>query len=144
MSRRPSPALMTALLVLAWGCAFTATHWPAPSSGGGAMPFPHADKLVHAAIYALLAIAALATSAAWRISWSVKLGLAVWGALAALGALDEATQLLVPGRSADVLDWVADGLGALLGIGLYAAGRSWISSPRQHAPTETAAAQEIR
>lgn len=143
MSRRPSPVLMTALLVLAWGCAFTATHWPA-SSSEGVMPFPHADKLVHGAIYALLAVTALAAATAWRIPLSLKLGLAVGGTLAALGILDEATQLLVRGRSADVMDWVADSLGAFLGIGLYAAGRMWILAKQPHAATETAASQEIR
>ena len=143
MSRRPSPVLMTTPLVMAWGCAFTATHWPAPPSGGGAMPFPHADKLVHATIYALLAVTALAAVTAWQIPWSLKLGLAVGGTLTALGILDETTQLLVRGRSADVMDWVADSVGAFLGIGLYAAGRTWILPKQPHAATETAP-QEIR
>jgi VanZ family protein len=36
--------------------------------------------------------------------------------IAALGAIDEWHQLAVPGRSADVRDWLADVIGALLGI----------------------------
>ena len=38
--------------------------------------------------------------------------IAVWLLVAVIGALDETQQLFVPGRTADVLDWLADALGA--------------------------------
>jgi len=36
------------------------------------------------------------------------------------GALDEVHQLSVPGRSVDLLDWLADGIGTLAAVGAYA------------------------
>lgn len=74
--------------------------------------FTGADKMTHAVMYAGIALA-------WRhvfrtrnsaLTWSVLLGAVV------LGALDEWHQTTVPGRSAEVLDWVADAGGAALGI----------------------------
>jgi VanZ family protein len=37
---------------------------------------------------------------------------AAWLLVVVIGALDETQQLFVPGRDADVLDWLADALGA--------------------------------
>lgn len=72
---------------------------------------PHADKIIHALLYALLAgvlYPALRLSGAGRTR-------AAWVAmiLASLyGATDEWHQASVMGRSADVWDWVADTVGA--------------------------------
>jgi VanZ family protein len=81
--------------------------------------FRLADKLVHAAVYGVLgALAARGfhrgyRTTAWR-AW-------VWGVLTAVlyGATDELHQVVVPGRSADVVDLLADGVGACVGAGLY-------------------------
>jgi VanZ family protein len=40
------------------------------------------------------------------------------GGLATLGAAIEFTQMLIPGRDAEILDEVADIIGALVGLGL--------------------------
>jgi VanZ family protein len=72
------------------------------------------DKLLHTLEYA--ALGALLVPG-FRLA-----GMSPWGALLAAiavaslyGATDEVHQSFVPGRSADVLDWVADTLGASAG-----------------------------
>jgi VanZ family protein len=70
----------------------------------------HADKLVHAGMFAVLG--GLATSAwrepRWRVRW--------WWALLALGVLTEVLQAWVPGRSPSGADVLADALGLGLGV----------------------------
>ncbi len=81
-------------------------------------PLPHLsgrlnDKLLHLVEYA--AFAAVAT---WSLSHLVALPRAArWAALVGslYGATDELHQRFVPRRSADLADWVADTLGAVLG-----------------------------
>ena len=72
------------------------------------------DKLLHAIEYAALGALLVPALRLAGLSWAPALVLAV--VLASLyGATDEFHQSFVPGRSADVLDWVADTLGAALG-----------------------------
>ena len=75
-------------------------------------PFAGVDKLAHAALYG-------AAAYAWRgairargagVGWWIVLGIAL------VGAFDEWHQRSVPGRSAEVFDWVADVIGACLGV----------------------------
>jgi VanZ family protein len=71
------------------------------------------DKLLH-----LVEYAAFAVVATWGLSHLMALpGAARWAALvgSVYGATDEFHQWFVPHRSADVADWVADTIGALLG-----------------------------
>jgi VanZ family protein len=68
--------------------------------------FPHLDKLVHAAVYAVAG--ALAYRASGRVSWAILVVLA-WG------VSDELHQSFVPRRSPELLDLVADGVGGALG-----------------------------
>ena len=77
------------------------------------------DKVIHVALYAVLGM--LGARAAWtsRPRWRAVEPLVV--AIALFGALDEAHQLLVPGRTADVRDWTADVVGAGLGAAVVAA-----------------------
>lgn len=82
----------------------------------------HADKAAHFAAYAVLG--ALLAFAAARTGWP----LAVAAALGILyGASDEVHQMFVPGRSASVLDWLADVAGVLAAVYLYA---RWRPGPR--------------
>ena len=77
----------------------------APSSGGSGPP--GSDKVVH-----LLLFAALAASTRWRFG-ALLPGLV---AVAAYAPVSEAVQaLLLPGRSGDLLDVVADLTGVALG-----------------------------
>lgn len=79
--------------------------WPTPSTGG--MDLPGADKLVHAGLFLLLAGA---TRVRFGGRWSL---LAAVLAYAALSELVQAEAL--SRRSGDLLDVVADAVGALAG-----------------------------
>lgn len=79
---------------------------------------PMADKVLHAAGYALLA-ALVFRAAAARPQTSLSRAW-MWSVLFAsiYGALDEFHQSFVPSRSADAADILADAAGALLGAGI--------------------------
>jgi VanZ family protein len=78
------------------------------------LPATWGDLAAHAAIYGLLGM--LVARAAVRSGWPARRQRWAWVVIACWAGLDEAHQLLVPGRSAEVLDWVADGVGAGLGL----------------------------
>lgn len=95
---------------LAWA-AFLVFQSGSPSVGGflsrilAQLP-AGADKVGHAGAYAVLgALLTLATGRVWVAVLLATL----------FGVSDEIHQYFVPGRAADVLDVVADGVGALLG-----------------------------
>jgi VanZ family protein len=73
----------------------------------------HYDKVLHALVYGVLGgLCCLA------LEGTVPRASAILGAITlavAYGLTDEFHQMFVPGRSADLYDVVADGLGALLG-----------------------------
>jgi VanZ family protein len=77
-------------------------HLPGPS-------FPLQDKLFHCVGYGVLAGLAWQSGTAWQMAapawWA-------WGYATLYGASDEWHQYFVPGRSAEVADWLADSLGA--------------------------------
>ena len=109
--RRWSPPIAWAAVIL------TLTSIPAPEFAPvGAFAFPGADKLVHAVLYgvlgALLARAVGAT-APRRALGRVLLGVVLFA------VVDEWHQRFIPGRSAEMLDIVADLSGA--GAGFAAA-----------------------
>jgi VanZ family protein/UDP-2,3-diacylglucosamine pyrophosphatase LpxH len=88
------------------------THYP----GGLELP-PPLDKFAHAAVFGLLALTldlALRTSSPGLPMY--KRHLAVVAVVALYGATDEWHQRFVPGRSCELLDWVADTLGAALAL----------------------------
>lgn len=76
-------------------------------------PFPLSDKLVHATLFALLA-----ATTRWRFGPAVRLLVAV---VAYAAASELVQQLLLPSRDGDLLDLLADVVGA--GLGWVAAGR---------------------
>ena len=78
--------------------------------------FPLRDKGVHATEYAVLAflfahasLRTWQTHPRWRVAFVAVLLTFLWG------FLDEMHQAFVPGRSADLLDLLADTFGALVG-----------------------------
>jgi hypothetical protein len=83
----------------------------APASDVPVAP-PGVDKLVH-----LLLFAALAITARWA-GMGVRLAAVLLPAYAAASELLQALPAL--GRSADLLDWVADAAGVLLGLAVWA------------------------
>jgi VanZ family protein len=78
------------------------------------------DKVIHAAVYAILG--GLFFAALRRTSSLSTARVVAVAALAALayGLTDEFHQIFVPGRSAELYDALADGLGGWLGASLAA------------------------
>jgi VanZ family protein len=99
------PALWAALILVL-------TSIPNLDVGGAG--FPGADKLVHGTLYFVFAwlVARAVGTRNGRAAQLVQTLVIV----ALFGALDEIHQHWIPGRSADLLDWGADFLGALLGV----------------------------
>lgn len=87
------------------------------------------DKLLHSLAYAILG--ALLVPGFRGVGFSPRSAFLLAVGLASLyGATDEFHQSFVPGRSADVLDWVADTLGAALGAALATAASLALRRPR--------------
>jgi len=100
------------LLTFYWAALFVGTHIPAPVYRGQAN-----DKLLH-----LCAYAGLSFLMAWVFAGTRPRTRVVAASLAVVvtyGAIDELSQLLVPGRHGDPWDWMADVTGALFGLLAY-------------------------
>ena len=83
------------------------------------LPRPDFDKVIHLLEYipvGLLICHAVLRTLPTRPKLAASLS--VFIALS-LGALDEWHQSAVPGRDANVYDWLADAMGVLIGAGLY-------------------------
>jgi VanZ family protein len=90
------------------------------------LPAHVTDKMVHASVYAVLAGACLRAMAGGR--WTgVTMGAAAAAVLmaTAYGVTDELHQRFVPGRTADVLDLLADFTGSMASA-VLALGTSWL------------------
>jgi VanZ family protein len=111
--------ILLAGVAIYWGLLFVATHWPGDGQLHLPHPIPHLDKLVHAAGFAGLAVFVCAAASGW---WrpGPAMYLAVIGLLAAYAGLDEFSQGFVRLRQSDVRDWIADLIGTLAGVGLFA------------------------
>ena len=85
---------------------------------------PHADKIFHAVIYCILGL--LLIRACDRSNFNVSLAKMVFLAIIitiCYGAYDEWFQRSVPGRSCDLMDFLADSAGSMAGIFCYIADR---------------------
>lgn len=79
-------------------------------------PFPHADKLVHTAGYALLGFLFYRAYLATGMSRRARILLIVSALSAsAYGVSDEIHQYFVPSRTAEFADIVADSVGSVMG-----------------------------
>jgi VanZ family protein len=115
--------LALAALACYWLVIFASTHYPHT----GHVRQGHMDKLYHFLAYSGLGF--LLTLVYGRLrgyTWSVAL--AAVGAVAFYGALDELTQQWV-GRDCELLDWLADLAGGVVGAGLVLA-LAWITGRR--------------
>lgn len=86
------------------------------------------DKVVHFGLYAVLGL--LLTSALGRYDPPWRGAATIVAAVALFAAMDELHQILVPGRFASVVDWLADVAGAGAGAAaatLRASRREWQS-----------------
>ena len=100
------------------GAIFVLSSMPHPPVP--ALPISYADKLLHALEYSGLGCLLCRALALGGRGFSGRTAVAATIGLGALyGASDELHQLFVPARSADVLDWVADVIGASAGAVLY-------------------------
>ena len=105
------------LPVLGWAALILA----ATSVPGSNLPraFPHADKLVHLLLYAPLGwLVGRALRAGRALPIAARASLAAVAAVALFAAADEWHQELVPGRSADPIDWLVDIVGASAALAL--------------------------
>jgi VanZ family protein len=118
--------------VLAWvavglWAAFQLVLTSIPGADLPPLPGDWFDKLAHGGLY--LGLGGLVARAGMAEGWGRRGYLMAWGGVAVFGGLDEAHQLLVPGRSAEFFDWVSDVAGSGLGL---AAGRvfwrRWVSA----------------
>jgi VanZ family protein len=125
LASRTNLRLVFAAILLAgyWCALFVATHVPLPAG----LPGAGLDKLYHAVAYAGLALLLSTVWSLWRRpSW--KSYFLVLATIAAYGLLDEWGQMHVPGRSADVKDWIADLIGGVIGVTLHWIGAALIAA----------------
>ena len=118
---------LSLLLAFAWmALLFYLSHQP---SLDAPMLFPGQDKVFHAAVYGVLGLLLLTAQPRKTQGYSWR-QVGISTLIASLyGLSDEIHQYFVPGRSTEVLDWVADSLGALIGAFLLAwLSRKWKSA----------------
>jgi len=118
---------LSLLLALVWmALIFYLSHQPGLQTP---MLFSGQDKVLHAAVYAVLGLLLLAAQPRQTQGYSWRqMGISVL--IASLyGLSDEIHQHFVPGRSPEVLDWAADSAGALIAVSLLAwLSRKWTST----------------
>ncbi len=99
------------LLFLYCGLIFYLSNQPALPTP---MLFPHQDKIFHMTAYYIMAVSA------WRFFNCHNNSSAnyIWAVIftSIYGISDEWHQYFVPGRSADVYDWIADTIGAIIAV----------------------------
>lgn len=101
-----------------WGyaLALAATVVWASSLGQVELPdcadFVNFDKLAHASVFGLMATLVLRPFRSRPIVLSIVI-------VSLFGAADELHQNFTPGRSMDILDWVADTTGAVVAVSAY-------------------------
>jgi len=117
----------SALLGAYWLALFVATHWPKVPS----IDIPGKDRTLHAVAYAILTVLFLKWLQNRLNRWG-RLRSTIMGVvlLAAYGAIDELLQVPV-GRTADVLDWLADVGGILAAVALLHAGSAIVAFVRR-------------
>ncbi|MCX6998549.1 MAG: VanZ family protein [Kiritimatiellaeota bacterium] len=115
MTRNEKNLLIFWLPPLSWAALLfvaSATTFPPGLPLGPAGLIPHVDKVVHAGLYAVLAVL-LRRALRSEQRWSWRRAAAGAFVLASLyGATDEFHQWFTPDRSMDFWDWTADTLGA--------------------------------
>ena len=112
-------AILVAAAALYWLAMFAATHLPFQTTPQGD---PYSlDKLEHITAFAIFAVL-LCTAGTFTPLGRIALYCAVFAFIAAYAAIDELSQRFVPERTPDIQDWLADLIGAALGIAIFAVG----------------------
>lgn len=82
--------------------------------------FPLRDKGIHFVEYAVLgALCAAAAARSWPAATAWRTGAFAVFVAALWGLSDEIHQAMVPGRSAELADWIADACGAVAGVAAW-------------------------
>ncbi len=89
------------------------TSWPSPTVS---IQVTGADKVAHFGVYGILG---WLVGRAMLVPRTHRMILIALVGLASFGALDELHQLLVPNRETTLADWLADLIGASLGLLTY-------------------------
>ena len=123
LGKFPWSRIATLSVVVYWIVLATATHVPRLPSG---VSLPHGDKAAHYLAYAILAFL-LSWAWATRHAYFPKGLLFALVVAIAYGAIDELTQIPVPGRYGEWYDWGADALGAVTGVCAF-----WVVNKLRH------------
>src|SRR5688572_4154641 len=117
LSKLKSPWTWKLALICYWVALFVSTHLPTEVVS---VAVTSSDKTIHGIAYAGLAV--LLAIALHIVMGPVTLRHLFLAGLAVIvyGAVDEWTQIPV-GREASVGDWLADALGAAIGLAVFAA-----------------------
>ncbi len=112
----PSRRVLAVLaLTVAYAAAiFVLSSFPVPPPAEEAVA-ALGDKTLHAIEYAGLALLLALAFGAAKPEWRWQAALLALAAAALYAASDEFHQAFVPGRVADILDWLADSAGAAIG-----------------------------
>lgn len=129
LSQRSKLAVLSQVALAAyWLVLFIATHLPA---GTRYLPRQNVDKVDHFFGYALLALLIVTT-------WQLVAGYLTtrhlcwaWVAIVFYGAIDEITQIPV-GRECSLWDWLADAVGAVLGLLIFVGLRRIAAQMQKH------------
>ena len=80
--------------------------------------FNFGDKILHFCEFGVLGLLFWRSIRLWNIRWKGwPILILAWGLGICYAASDEIHQLFVPGRQADVTDWLADIIGLAAGLG---------------------------
>lgn len=118
----PRDGFVSGVLHVGPAVAYVALIFVGGSLSGGETYVTMTDKQLHAVSFGVM-VALLARAVRYfRPTLSLPVQLAVGAALSSLlGALLEVWQAILPHRDADVFDWVADTVGAVLAAALLLA-----------------------
>ncbi|HUG69006.1 MAG TPA: VanZ family protein [Pirellulaceae bacterium] len=118
-----------------WLVIFIGTHMPHGVQGLGRFY----DKFLHFGAYAGLAFLLAAALTTLRVRHGAVLLPLIISAV--YGCLDELSQIPIPGRHADIVDWVADVAGA--GFGVLAFSMFSLALAKRFAPPATAKCKTV-
>jgi VanZ family protein len=104
--------VVTIILACYWLTLFIGTHLPSASQVGSRVN----DKVLHFGAYCGLSLL-LAWACVRHRNWKGFAG--VLAIIAGYGLVDEWSQMLVPARTAEFADWIADLSGGLVGLSIY-------------------------
>jgi VanZ family protein len=86
------------------------------------------DWVAHFGMYFVLGV--LVARAGIMGGWGPARLALMWVAIAALGVADEMHEMLIPNRSAELMDWIMDAAGSWFGLALtyLVKGRTWAAT----------------